>query len=311
MKTRTDIFAIHPGALGDCILLGRVLDAWRGEREVTFVGHAAVTDLLVGLGVIQKKIDFDLLPMHELFLPDAPMEESKLAEQLGECDRLISVYGQGNSAAEQRLIRACGAKRATFLPIRPPAEYPGHLAELWLEKLASPLQKSDLCKQRWPVPFAWRQAGGRKLADAGAANTKRYVILQPGAGGEQKRWAIERFVEVAVRIQSRLDRLPVFVLGPVECEMFAKGEINFLRAHPLVLSPTLEEFAGLLAGADAFIGNDSGPAHLAASVGTTTACIFRTTSPIHFHPLGQHVTTYQATDMPEDIADQILSTITH
>lgn len=307
MKTHTDILAIHPGALGDCILLGRVLGELGCEGEVAFVGHASINRLLAGLGVVQKTLDFDLLPMHELFT-DALIEAGPLARQLGACDRLISMYGEGNPAAEQRLIRACGAKTATFLPIRPPAGYAGHLTEHWLAKLASPLRRSDLCARAWPVPTAWREAGLCRLREAGVVD-KKYIVLHPGAGGVQKRWPMEKFVEVAQAIQTQLDKLPVFVLGPVECEIFTKSELHVLQTFPAMHCPSLEEFAGLLAGAEAMVGNDSGPAHLAASVGIKTVCIFCTMPAVHFSPLGPAVTVLRASSVPELVADDIIRAI--
>jgi hypothetical protein len=296
------ILAIHPGALGDCILLGRVLEKLDGE--VTFVGHGAVMELLVGLGAVSKKIDFDLLEMQELFV-DAPIEQSRLAKQLGTCDKLISVFGQGNPAVEQRLIRVTGAKEAVFLPIRPPAEYAGHLTELWLEKLASPLTRENLCTSAWCVPGDWQQAGQRRRTQAGVVD-KKYVILHPGAGGAEKRWPIERFVEVAQAIQIRRNVQPVFVLGPVEREMFTESEKNFLSACPVLSEVSLEEFSGILAGAEALIGNDSGPVHLAASIGITTICIYCATSVVYFCPLGRDIRVFPAERMSELVAEDVV-----
>ncbi|MBN1941933.1 MAG: hypothetical protein JW849_01445 [Phycisphaerae bacterium] len=230
MCLRTAVLAIHPGALGDCILLGRVLERLGGE--VTFLGHAAVAKLLAGLGVVQKTLDFDLLPMHEIFT-DATIEQGRLAELLGACDRLISVYAEGNPAAQQRLARDCGAKEAVFLPIRPPADFPGHLAELWLKKLDSPLRKEDLCTSAWCVPADWRQSARRRLAQAGVTAAERYVVLHPGAGGAKKRQSIEWFIEAAEALKTQLTCRCVFVLGPVEREMFGKNEINF-HNHPIM-----------------------------------------------------------------------------
>lgn len=298
------ILAIHPGALGDCILLGRVLEKLEGE--VTFVGHGSVAKLLAGLGVVSKTLDFDLLEMHELF-SDAPIEQRRLAEQLGACDKLISVYGQGNYDVEQRLIRATGAREATFLPIRPPSDYAGHLAELWLEKLDSSLRLEDLCTSAWRVPAQWRRAGRSRLVEAGVTGGK-YVVLHPGAGGAEKRWPIERFAEVARAVQTQLDSQPVFVLGPVEREMFNQNEINFMNPWPVVQETSLEEFTGLLAGAQAMIGNDSGPAHLSASIGIATICIFCTHSSTPFAPLGPKVKVFPAERLSELVADDVVRT---
>ena len=51
----------------------------------------------------------------------------------------------------------------------------------------------------------------------------------------------------------------------------------------------LPEFAGLLNSAHVFIGNDSGPSHLAAAVGTPTVAIFGPTDPRTWGPVGENV----------------------
>jgi ADP-heptose:LPS heptosyltransferase len=50
----------------------------------------------------------------------------------------------------------------------------------------------------------------------------------------------------------------------------------------------------MLAGAAGYVGNDSGPSHLAAAVGTPTLVLFGPTGARHFSPLGPRVRTRQA-----------------
>ncbi|MBN1555960.1 MAG: hypothetical protein JXA11_14545 [Phycisphaerae bacterium] len=302
---KTVFLAIHPGALGDCILLGRVLEMLEGE--VTFVGHGAVANLLAGFGVVPKTLDYDRLPMQELFT-DVPVEQTRLTELLGTCDHLISFFGEGNPILEQRLARVCRARRATFLPIRPPAEYPGHLTELWLAKLGLPLSRKDLCTSVWRPPDEWKQSA-RRLLQQVALSDEKYVVLHPGAGGAQKRRPIEEFLEVAWGIQTQLTCRPVFVLGPVERENFTKSDINLLAAYPVITKATLEEFSGVLAGAEAFVGNDSGPAHLAAAIGIKTLSLFRVTSEKHFAPLGKKAKNIGANSEPKLVLQEVLGIV--
>ena len=51
--------------------------------------------------------------------------------------------------------------------------------------------------------------------------------------------------------------------------------VDTLRAHvPSLIPGDLRSMAGLLRHADLFIGNDSGPGHIAAAVGTPTLTLF-------------------------------------
>jgi ADP-heptose:LPS heptosyltransferase len=49
---------------------------------------------------------------------------------------------------------------------------------------------------------------------------------------------------------------------------------------------------------DLFIGNDSGPAHVAAAVGTPTIAIFGSAVSAWYRPLGAHHRVIQVDDMP-------------
>jgi heptosyltransferase-2 len=61
-------------------------------------------------------------------------------------------------------------------------------------------------------------------------------------------------------------------------------------------SLTLRETAALLSGANLLVGNDSGLAHLASSVGTRVLTIFGATSPDRSRPLGRHRTFFKPQD---------------
>ncbi len=70
MPRGSTIIAIHPGALGDCILFGRLL--WHLNAAVTLVAGGAKGRLLTGMGAVDRALDFDALPMHEVF-SDTPL----------------------------------------------------------------------------------------------------------------------------------------------------------------------------------------------------------------------------------------------
>jgi hypothetical protein len=89
--------------------------------------------LLAGLSVVGWALDFDSLPMHEIFTePGGPVRLPKL---LGQYDRLVSCFAAGDARAQMRLAAACGAGEAAFLPIRPDESFQGHLLDLWCDLL--------------------------------------------------------------------------------------------------------------------------------------------------------------------------------
>ncbi len=288
--------AIHPGALGDVILFGRVLQELDGE--VTLIAGRSKGTLLQGLGAVDRIMDFDSLPMHEAFT-DTPLQDCRLPKILGQCDRLISCYALGDRRAELRLAGLCGSSSAAFVPIRPSAEFTGHLTELWCDMLGIDRSVDELASQAWAVPEKWQRDGLDALSLAGVR--KPYVAIQAGAGAAEKCWPIENFYQLAEYIEklgNSHQAAPVFILGPVELEMWGDEVRQKLTSKfNVIQNPSLETLAGILAGADCFIGNDSGCSHLAAGVGTRTIALFGPTKSDHFKPLGPRTSVIQARTM--------------
>jgi ADP-heptose:LPS heptosyltransferase len=98
-----------------------------------------------------------------------------------------------------------------------------------------------------------------------------YVVLHPGASVPARAWSRERSAE-AVRELAAAGHRVVVTGGPDERDLtaYVAGE------HGLDLGGRTgaEELAGVLAGADAVVTGNTGPAHLAAAVGTPVVSLF-------------------------------------
>lgn len=93
----------------------------------------------------------------------------------------------------------------------------------------------------------------------------RAAVLHPVAAGAAKTWPAVRFLQVAVHLRSTgLD--PVFV-GAAADDLSAFDSFRTLQG-------SLAELKGLLARAALFVGNDSGPAHMAAAFGLPVVVFF-------------------------------------
>ena len=307
------ILAVHSGALGDVILFGRLLEALGGA--VTLVAGGEKGKLLAGMGVVALALDFDALPMHEVFA-DKPLADCALGGLLGAHDRLVSCFAAGDRRAELRLAALCGAGEAAFVPVRPEEEAECHLVEIWCDMLGLeaekgsgafsadgqaipparclPIEKAPDPFSAWPVPRGWLEAGVEILAESGIDAEDDYVVIHPGAGSPDKCWPVENFLALARQI----DPPAVFVLGPVEADRWSARVLDDIRREvPLATCPPLEALSGMLAGSVGFVGNDSGVSHLAAAVGAPTVALFGPTRAAHFAPLGPRVTVAAADDM--------------
>jgi heptosyltransferase-3 len=113
-----------------------------------------------------------------------------------------------------------------------------------------------------------------------------FVAVHPFASSPAKRWPLGCFQAVA----SALDVPVKWTAGPEE------------RLDDAARFDDLYDLACWLATARAYIGNDSGIAHLAAAVGTPVVAIFLTTDPRIWSPRGGHVTVLENPSVKEVIA---------
>jgi len=278
------ILAVHPGALGDVVMFGHLLAGLGGRT--TLVAGGETGRLLHGLGVAARALDFDAMPMHEVF-SDTPLRECELPGLFGEHDRLVSCFGAASPSApgkpELRLAGMCASASAEFLPVRPPADFSGHLLDLWRHLLGLPAGPAQ--PDPWPVPDQWTGQANRLLTGAGIDPSRPYALLHPGSGSLDKCWPAARFQALARAIA--VDTQAAFVIGPVECGRFGDQEARSLSGRfGALVCPPLGPLAAAMAGAKLYVGNDSGVSHLAAAVGAPTLALFGPTCPQHFAPIG-------------------------
>jgi len=90
-----------------------------------------------------------------------------------------------------------------------------------------------------------------------------YAVIHPIASHSDKTWPAERFLKVA----AQLGMESVFIAGPGE-------DLSAFQAHRTLSGAPLSEVKNLIANAALFIGNDSGPAHMAAAFGIPVVVLF-------------------------------------
>ena len=103
-----------------------------------------------------------------------------------------------------------------------------------------------------------------------------YVVLHPFASAPDKAWPRERFVLVAARLQAQ-GLQPMILAGPADdAAPFAPFEV-LKNAPP-------RDVKNVMSGAALFIGNDSGPAHIAAAFGVPVVVLFGPSNPVTWAP---------------------------
>ncbi len=106
-------------------------------------------------------------------------------------------------------------------------------------------------KQKWPSAFV-------------TENGKKKVLIHPGARSLLRQWGAKRYAVLADALAA--DCRIFLVAGPGE-EKILEQMAGFMSAKPELIIPqaSLPELAALCELSDIFIGNDSGPIHVAAA----------------------------------------------
>lgn len=119
------------------------------------------------------------------------------------------------------------------------------------------------------------------------------VVLAPGSGGRAKCWPPAHWLQLARLLVAR--GLPVVaVVGPVEVERDDPRRWPWPAGVCLDAPNDTIELAQRAAGARAYVGNDSGPTHLAAMLGRPTVALFGPSDASVFGPSGPQVCVLQA-----------------
>ena len=105
----------------------------------------------------------------------------------------------------------------------------------------------------WTLP-----PGGQRLNDSQGA-----IVIHTGAAQPERRWPVARFTEIATRLRA------------------AGRTVTVLDEN----SGGLDDLLAVLARAERFIGNDSGPGHVAALLGVPTFTVMGSSTGALFHPV--------------------------
>ena len=275
------ITIVRSGAIGDFVLtLPAIAAVCRAfPADLRLIGRPAT----LALGPAASILDHDdprLIALHRAGpLPPATRQLFAATQ------RVLAYVVNAHQHFGPQLRRAVAGPVLLWDP-RPPADFRGHIVDHLLQPL-----------RQWGLPVGDRtprialRPSDYGYVDALAAAPQ--VVIHLGSSSPAKCWPAANFHALAHALQKRGWRAAL-LCGPVERErQLAVGGLPAL--HP----PDLRSLAGLLAKATLFVGNDSGPGHIAAAVGTPTLTLFGPTNPWLWAPCGQfsHVLQAPASDL--------------
>src|ERR1044071_7450829 len=297
-----NILVIDFGQLGDVVMS---LPALRAIREK--FPHAKIT---VAVGKPGKELlnlagfADEILEVDRVSLRDGPTLVSigRIAKFVAQVrkqqfDFVIDLhsYYETNilgflSGASHRLYSRRENRSLDFLgnfkPQPPRESTTAHLVDRYLDLLKSlgieNVPRTPVLKTSPPADKAVEEM----LKKEKAQSRELLVGLFPGAGNSSRVWPLDKFAEVADHL-IRNDRVRVIVFaGPEERALVPQMRSVFPARTIFFDRLTIPQLVSAQARLTLFISNDTGPAHIAAAVGTPVIMIMDRPDPHSFTPAG-------------------------
>lgn len=108
-----------------------------------------------------------------------------------------------------------------------------------------------------------------KLRKYNVEDGESFIIIHPGTGGSTKVWSQENFINLGKRILE-LKNIRIILTGGINEVFFVKRVSSQIGKNCVTIAGELSlmQYAALAKIAKLFIGNSTGPLHIAAAVGT-------------------------------------------
>jgi len=268
-----NILVVRFSSLGDIVLTTPVLDALRRRfpnADLSFLLKEDFAKLLLGHPSGCEVIS----------LPEAVRADSRAfvgfvdGLKKRHFDLVVDLQGNGRSfVVRNRLdtdfvkIKKHSILRIAIVKLKVGARRLPNIRKRFLE----PLRRIGISSEEPPVVrlgftddelIAVRERFLRSID-----NSRPFAVVHPGSKWPLKEWGSKRFESLAEALVAQGFTVGVFGSASVE-----KANIVHLP------KTTIREMIALIAISDVFIGNDSGPLHVAEAVGTPSVGIFGPTS---------------------------------
>jgi ADP-heptose:LPS heptosyltransferase len=282
VKDVRKLAVLRANAIGDYLVSLPALEAMRAaypEAELVLLGADWHADFLAGRpGPVDRCLPVPPTAGVRDDRPPAPAATVERFFARMRAERFdLAVQLQGGGRHSNPFVRRLGA-RVTAGSRTPDAQpldrtvpYTGHQHEIhrFLEVAGLVGATPVTLEPRLRVTDADRAEAAAALA----GDDRPLVVLHPGANDPRRRWPVERLAVVGSELARKGARLAV--VGTAAEQPLADRLLATLDGDAADLAGRLGlgGLAGLLERAILLVGNDSGPRHLAAAVGTATVAV--------------------------------------
>ncbi len=297
--TYSNILIVKLSAIGDVIHALPVAPALKKQfpqARITWVVEKTAYDLLVNNPYIDELILFEKTKYKTLsgFVGHAPRFINNLRKL--HFDLAIDLQGLFKSSiisflsgATTRLVYENSREGSHLLSRRIVGPHAaGHVVDRYLDVVRA--LGCQIEETVFPIVVTEREAVQARniMTHAGLPEGTPYIVLALGANWPNKIWPAEYFAELCDCMQESGIAVPVIVGGPgdqpLQDRLVAKVQIPPIS---LVGKTTLKQLAFVIKNAQAFIGGDTGPMHLAAALATPTIALMGPTDAVRNGPYGQ------------------------
>ena len=293
---RRNVLIFHAGALGDFVLtwpLVMALGRLHPQSRIIVVTHASKGSLAeLALHVESHDVEQG---WHALFADGASLPERPAL--MTESAHAIYTFMGG----EGRCAKLAPHAQLVALAPKPPPDYVNHATQFLLEQLApNPAVRSAVEQMLRSVNLRGIGTGRSHDGD---------VVVHPGSGSREKCWPVERFAKLIAKLRRAKKDVRV-LLGEVEAERFAPEDVATLQeaaGAPVRRPATYVDLFNELRTASLFVGNDSGPTHLAGAMGLPTVALFGATDPAVWKPMGPRVAVVHRPNLAAITVDDVMT----
>ena len=269
------ILVLRPDRIGDLVLTTPLLENLRAAFPLARI-DLCVRPYLKELAECIDTVDRVIL------LPEPGMGKALKDERYDICIdpvcdwRLYSALLCLATAAPVRCGFSGGWRELLFTHRVRPGDFPGEdMAGLMLELLKA---QGITCKRVMPRLTTPKS---QPLPETGRPR----VVLHSGGYYPSQRWQPEKFIQLARMLLVTYGVELVFIGSPQEKAGIGAIVSAVNDSHCRAFSGGLKELASLISSSRVFIGNNSGPLHMAAALGVATVSMAGPTDP-RFFPRG-------------------------
>ena len=261
--------------------IGALRERWP-DAHIEVLGYPHVIDLALEPHYANGARSIEASAMAGFFVPKGILEP-RLMDYFGSFQLVISYLFDPDEVFADN-VRRCGVKQLIRASPRP-SELPA------AQHYCKPLEALAIYVEH-PRPRIYVRPDDQHFADQWqpGLDCRRCIAVHAGSGGEKKNWPVEKFAELSRWAVDHLAAELLLVKGEAD-ELVVTALANRLegRLYRLLHSLRLTQLAAVLERCVAFVGNDSGITHLAASVSVPTVALFGPASIPIWEPQGEHV----------------------